>query len=617
MASRLATFSVKPWQKGLNTSLDASLIEPDELQAANNCIFSMSGSRKSRGGLGLWDYIATGVSRISSGTTRTLVVSVNAGFTFSIGDQVSVRHNSSLNSDYDHKKVTLTAVDTVTYSPNVAIEYTVTGSLAEALTADADFRVGRWESESIIAIKDYWYYQSGNKLQKVIAVTSEGNFYSFDEAGSKSIIALDGAISLTTPIESASMAVLADKLVIALSGSANTPLIYTGTGDIEALKNYSFALVDVTATNPPPNLIKLRNHQSRIYGLDKENPDRIHYCDVQEPERWNGEGDSGALEVASGDGDKSGFSAIFPSFKGRLGVAKGDQLYQIVGEAPLQAIEKISDGIGCEAHDSCVAVDQDDVLFVSKRGVHSFSATDQYGDFAGTFLSANIQPDFNALSLDQYKLFEGAYVPSVNSVAFSVTSSGSSAHDQIFLYNVIGKQWYKWNSLESEFLITSTATYSMNNVNTLLLGLSGGRVLAYDQDNQYDFVDSPIQFEVKSGIIYVDNDPTKIKAYKRLGVLFKVTESMTTFDVCVKIDNYEQQCTRISRQSEADLLGVNFILGSSALGFGDVLLPESMNLDGYGFGAVITISSETPVEIYGFMLDFEGAGDQQETIRDP
>lgn len=348
MPSRVLTFNQRPWQGGLNTAVDPALLSPDELTRAENIVFSTSGARKRRDGFGLWDHIATGVSRASSGTTRTIVLNINSGFSLNVDDVISVRHSSALDTEYDVKKASIASVDTVTYSPNVAITYEMSESLTEAATADSDIRIGRWESERVIGIYDYWYYSSGSKIQKIVGVTSDGNFYQYTTAGSKTAISTSG-LTLSSPLSNCSFVTLGNKLIVAFDGEANKPVIWDGTSAITHISNTDWEGNDIQATNPTPSLEKLRVHQSRIFATVSGDPDRIHYCDVNNPQRWNGEGDSGALEVATGDGDSTGFSAIFPSFKGRLGVAKGNKLYQLIGEAPLQAVELISDGIGSQA----------------------------------------------------------------------------------------------------------------------------------------------------------------------------------------------------------------------------------------------------------------------------
>lgn len=615
MPSRISTFSMRPWPGGLNTSLDAALIPPDELTRAENIVFDTSGSRKSRDGLSLWDYIATGVQAGSSGTTRTLVLSVNSGFTLAVNDQISVKSASGIDTDYDIKLASIVSVDSITYSPNIAITYEMTASLTESLAANTDIRVGRWEiGDRIIGVYDYWRYSSGSKLQKIVAVSSAGNFYEYDINGSKSLIGTSG-LSLTTPLSKCSFATLAEKLVIAFDGNNNSPVIWSGTGNIEHITNTDWEGNDIQSTNPTPSLENLRIHNQRIYATVSDQPDRIYYSDINNPERWNGEGDSGAIEVATGDGDSSGFSAIFPSFKGQLGAAKGNRLYKIAGYAPLQSAQLISEGIGSESHDACVAIDQDDVLFISRRGVHSFSATDAYGDFQGAFLSSKIQKEFNELNRSKVASFKGVYMPNINSVAFIMEEQGQTSNNVVYLLNIEGKQWYKWTQSDGKFQVDSIATYENSKNKQMLMGLVDGRILRYDSTFDTDFVNEDVRYRIDTGIIYPDNDPSKLKGFKEVGVLYKTERDSVDFNLTVKIDDYSPQEINITQTPEGDALGTQFYLGTSSLGFTQILLPYNQSIDGYGFGIVISLTSTEPLEIYGYTLDFEPAGDQRDVDR--
>ena len=296
-------------------------------------------------------------------------------------------------------------------------------------------------------------------------------------------------------------------------------------------------------------------------------------------------------------------------------MAKGNKLYRINGFAPLQTVELISEGIGSAAPSGAVAVDQDDVVFISRRGFHSFAATDQYGDFAGAYLSAAIQDQFNDLDLGSLSTYKGEYLPNLNSILFAVKQSGQTTNNVCYLYNIQGKQWYKWTQNDAEFQVDSVSFFELNNKRQIVMGLLNGRILISDPDFDKDFVNENIQYRVDTGIIYPDNDPTKIKGFKEVGVLYKTFRDSVDFDVEVIVDDYTPQRVDITQSPEGDLLGSTFFLGSSELGFQEILLPFNQSIDGYGFGIRISITSQNPLEIYGYSINFEPAGDQRQVDR--
>jgi hypothetical protein len=617
MASRVQTFIQRPWAGGLNTASDASLISPDELQVATNTLFTTDGARRARGAFKLFDYIATGVSRYASATTRTIIVSVNSGFSFSVSDQISVE--SGVETEYQVKEATLTAVDTVTYSPNVALTYEVATSLTEGSAgspiADTSIRVGKFEDEKIIGIQDYWYFASNQKNQKIVAVTEEGNFFEISTSGSKTPITTSG-LSLTTPIAECSFAVLGEKLLIAFSGVGNKPVIYDGTSAITHVLNQDFDGNNIDATNPTPDIHKVRVSQRRVYGIDKTDPDRIVYSEIDEPRSWNGEGTSGAILFPGGDGDSEGLSAILPEFKSVTLAGKGNQMHRLNGVAPSQSRETISEGIGAIAHNACVAVDQDDVLFISRRGIHSAAATDSFGDFQASFISNKIQPDFNAFNRVEINRIYGAYFSRLNSVVFAAPESGQTVNNVMYLYNLINQGWYVWKPSDATiFTPVCLEMIQLNNEQQMLSGTARNRILFYDEEETKDFFTDDIVLTITTGIIYPDQNPTKIKGIKEVGVLYKSGRSDISFDLSVKVDNFSTQTRTATDAAVTALLGVDFILGSSILGTSDILLPFNADFSGYGYGVELTIETSSDITFYGYTIDFEGAGDQQDVDR--
>lgn len=615
MASKLQTFHVKDWTEGLNTSSDETLLNPKELSIAENVIFNTSGSRKTRGGFKLWNYVATGVSRASSNKTRTIIVTLNSGITINALDYIGVWTDGSYNSDYDIKKI---QVDSITPAggSNYTIVYTMDSNLTETTTADTNLRVCLFLNEKVIGLKDFWYFSAGSKIQKRVIVTSDGNFYQVSSAGSMTPISLAGGVSFNTPLAHADFAVLGNKLIISFDQIGNTPVVWTGTGTIRDMINYNYDGSDVSATNPVPDFEYMQVWSGRLWTNDKVDPDKLHYSDIQEPERMNGEGDSGAFLVDPGDDDVSGISAILPPMKGRLPFAKRNKLFQVVGEPPLAAVVKISDGIGSASHFGSSAIDQDDIFFVSRKGFHSFSATGNFGDFGGTFISNKIQKEFNELVLGNMAEIRSVYIPSINSVVWAVNGSGSSDNDRLYMYNIIPEQpaaWYVWRSDEEELSFTALELFDETNVKALYVGTADGLVLKYDDDADYDLVRSDLNMRIKTGIIYPDENIATIKGFKRISLLYKVEREDIAFSIKFKIDNYDTQVLNITRDVESDLLGSTFVLGSSTLGVVKILVPDPVDVDGYGHGCSIEINAASqPLELYGYAIDYEPAGESPE-----
>lgn len=625
MPSRLQTFNQRVWQGGLNTSLDATLLSPDELSIAQNVIFTTSGSRKSRGGIKFHSYTGVGVQRSSVGTTRTIRITFNdSSYAPSNGDYIAIWTNNSSNSNYDIKRVQITSI-TNTSGTTYDITYTMSAGLTEIVTADTTLRVITYIDDTVIGMKDFWFLSSGTKTQKRVVVLSDGTFHLLASTGSLSPISTSG-LSITAPLTGCSFAVLGNKLLIALEGgttSQNKPVIWSGSGNITHPNNLDYAGTNVNATNAFPNLKYLQVHQSRVWGIVKSTPDQLVYSDINNLESWQGEADSGAILPESGDDDYSGITAIFPPFKGTLLFAKGNKLYRVDGELPFSTVNKISDGVGCVSHNSAVAIDQDDVVFISRKGIHSLSATGDYGDFAGAYLSSNIQSSFNSLELSIISKSTAQYIPSLNSILFCVPEDGESNNNVIYLLNLTNingqpsRRWYKWSVNDDDYLrFVSIEAFKEDNSDIICFGNATGIIYKYNENSNTDLVNDDIVFIVKTGIIYPDNDPTKIKGFKQAGIIYKTERENVDFYLIFKVDNYQSQSINITQDASSDLLNTTFILGQSTLGSQQILLPEYVSVDGYGYGCILEIQSTNPLELYGYLVNYEMAGDSQEVIRE-
>lgn len=526
MASKNKYFQMFPWVGGVNSSLDPSVIPPNQLTEAKNALFGVRGSRKKRPG---------------------------------------ITHN------WDNG---------------------ITGS------------------QFVIGLVDFWY-GSGTKTKRLFSVFKDKTFHSYTTSGTKTTIPLDGsATAWPGTITNAAFEIMNNKLIIAVDGTSNIPKKWEGVG------NNVFDL-----GGSPPFFSICRQHLGRLWANDLTNPDRIHYTTTGNPEEWQGNGDSGALDIGIGDGDPSGITAIFPTFKGDLFVAKKTKLYRITGNTPESfEVRLVSSGIGCISHNSITPVDQDDIVFCSERGFHSLIATANFGDFEGAFLSKDIQQTFNDNFVkSRLPNVWGVYLSSINSVAFAVTDSviSSNYNNTIWLYNFEQKAWYNWPNIPCSSMCIS----SDDDQKRFYLGGITSRVSKTFNDLNYDIstsgVNTAIAFKIKTGIIYVDEQPYLIKGFKKLALIFNPV-GIFTLTVTVKIDNYSTQSLAFtSDTSFLELLGINFILGTSVLGSNLAMAPYTIGIDGYGRGIQITIEQndiDQEAEVQGIGIEYRPAGMQQETI---
>ncbi|MCK5016135.1 MAG: hypothetical protein KAS32_03605 [Candidatus Peribacteraceae bacterium] len=531
MPLRTKFFKMLPWVGGVNTSVDPSVIDPNELIQADNVTFDTRGSRRVREGI-----------------------------------------------DFDW--------DSATESVGV----------------------------SIVGMHQFFRDVGGtSKVDSLVAVSTkdvagiDGVIYNYTSGGTRS------ALTLTVPfvddVSKAAFTVMGNKLIICTDGSNNPVKVWTGTGNVTDLGG------------GPPNSSICQQHLGRLWLIDPTNIDRLHYSTTGNITEWQGVGDSGALDIGIGDGDPEGITAIFPSFKGDLFIAKKTKLYRISGYTPETCqISLVSSGIGCVSHNSVTPIDQDDVYFVSERGIHSLVTTANFGDFQSSFLSQKIHKtfieNFSKVRLDHVW---STYVPELQSVMFAFQDSDftGSYNNSIWLYNIVLKSWYRWPNFACE------SVYAVQDDDSRVRPFFGGanerigRGLTDDKnDIDNDGNDAAIPMTVKTGIIYID-EAYNIKGFKKFALYFRPTDSHS-INVRFEIDNYAAQNILYSEIISSDLLGVDLILGQSDLGFDIVLAPWTVPVDGYGRGVQITISHDAIdqfVEIQGFGIEYELGSTGQEVVQ--
>jgi hypothetical protein len=471
---------------------------------------------------------------------------------------------------------------------------------------DHDWDDASNSSASIIGLHDFWFGLS-SKTQRVIGVTSSGKVYSYN-GGTRT------ELTVTTPfsgtLTTCSMVTFNNKVIIVASTGAsdttNVVKYWAGTGDVEDLPG------------SPPKASFVFSHLGRLCLNDRANRDRLHYSPPNDHTLWNGAGDSGAFDIGTGDGDPTGLTGG-RSFRGDAILFKRTKAYRLVGSTPedLQIL-KMSDGIGCISHNSITPVENTELLWVSERGVHSMSATDTYGAFDAAFVSADIQRTFNEdFTKSRLPFVWGAYLDTINSVAFGFTMEGDSTNNDVYLYNIPLKSWYRWPNISCQSLIVANDADKKR----FYFGTSTQRISQSFNGTNYDLNSSgthtAVSFQVTTGLIFVDENPYTLKAFKRF-VLYYRPRGSHTITAEVKIDNIQlnsENQLSFSSSGSGALLGSTFTLGVSQLGTDSILGPYTRHIDGYGRAVKVSFTqtgTDEEVEIQGFGIEWEPAGTTSE-----
>lgn len=679
MPKRTKEYMLMPWLGGVVTSIDEALLSQGQLTRGDNLIFDVRGSKKKREGINhdydTYEFVSA--TRASSGTTRTItgrstalalaaadLINVTSGSvstyngTSLVTSSVSIitktessaagliteasnKVNISSHGFIDDRAVyyttTGTAIGGLTSGTfyfvraagandfelsltaggaaidltddgtgthtfhSTRIAYTAAGSLAESQTAETAAVINA--AHSVVGGHDYWFGET-SRTQWLTTVLSNRQMIA-TIGGTRTILTVGGT-AWSGVLTQAVFTTYNDKLIVAVSGTGNIPHQWDGVT--------ATPLSDVS--NMPDASI-VQTHIGRLWCNDKTNRDRLHFCETGDQTIWSGNGDSGALDIGVGDGDPDGIIAIFPSFKGNLFVAKRTKLYRISGYTPEDfTIELVSNGIGCVGQLAVSSVDQDDIYFMSDKGIHSLAATDSYGDFSSAYVSVDIQKTINNdWSRARFNYIRACYVPEINSVAFAVTDEQDTTNQEIWFFNIPLKSWYRWPELSCETMFSALDSDKRR----LYLGTTEGRLTKTFNGTVYD-VDSTgsnmaINLTIATGLIFVDEAPTTVKGFKKVGLIYRPV-GPHTITTTAKIDNFSTQSVAFTETNAGALLGVDFTLGVSSLGYEVVLSPYTLPIDGYGRGIKLTITQSginEEVEIQGLVIEYEGGADQQET----
>lgn len=618
-------FQQLPWVGGLNTSQDESMISSSQLTKADNVIFDTRGSRKKRDGIAQgWD----------SGTNAARSVVGEHDFWFGTSSKsqrmVSVMSDATVWSYNAGVRTQLTVGGSSWSGTLTGASMATFGNKCYIAVSGASNGIKYWDGSSS-SIQDLCAQYGNSTLSRASSGTTRTLVFA-QAFGLGDPAAIVGSVLVIQGCSNTSYNGTFTVASISTTTITGDTITYTGVGSLSE----STAADTVTIVGKPgPMGAFLRQHLGRLWTNDKSNADRVHYCQTANPTVWLGVGDSGALDFGVGDGDPVGVTGMLPSFKQNFFVGKKTKMYRMVGVNPEDfSITLVSDGVGLASHNSCAAIDQEDVYWVSDRGVHSLSATNNYGDFDASYISVDIQKTFNeGFNRSRLSNVWGAYLGNINSVGFAFSTIGNSYNNILYFYNIPLKAWFTWSGITCESMIVANDTDKRR----FYFGSNNGRICKSFTGNNYDLDTSgakiAIQFQVTTGQIFVNSNPNQVKdavnwtvtnpyasnALKRF-ILYYKPSGNHQITVNITVDNFRlnpENSLSFSQSTSTDLLGSTFILGTSVLGYTVVLGPYIRQIDGIGRGCKIDIVQngiDEPLEIQGFAIEYESAGTGYETF---
>lgn len=459
-----------------------------------------------------------------------------------------------------------------------------------------------------MGIYDYFRTVAGSPQHRLVTFI-DGRVYAGDGNGIFTDITGAATLSATDTIV---YDVFIGLLIMAFKN--NYPHYWTQSGNIVNMDPAAGFSVDT----PKASLYRTHLNHGWMAGVHNY-PHRIYKSDTGNPLIWTPGGPGGAeyFDVNAGDGDPVGITALFPSFHNDLIVAKRKSLYRIYWNGTAFGVAELVKGIGCIAPNTVVPI-HNDIIFCSERGVHSLSTTDSYGDYQTSFLSSNIHKTYiEELDFTRADEMSAVYSSELNSYLLVFPRVGFGLSTDILGYNIINKEWYRWENVNAAFIANYIDTRNRDREIVLSkngnIGLLNSEVLT-DYDEPYTVL-------CKTGIIYPYNIPKQQVNFKSITIYY-VPKGNYTFNLTYKIDNLEIETLIFDQSGLGGTPLGEFTLGIDQLGFSGKIKTVTKPLQGTGSGIELTFyhipetleSYDEDVEILGYSIEFIDAGDTSETI---
>ena len=151
---------------------------------------------------------------------------------------------------------------------------------------------------------------------------------------------------------------------------------------------------------PPANI--LTSHANRLWVVSQDEPSKICYSAPYEPTLWDAGQGAGYIFVAPGDGNE--ISAIVPGFAGEMIIFKdgpsGGATYRLQGSSESDfVLTPLSSTLGAVNHRCATLVGDKDIMFCSRRGIHSLRRVFEHGDLESAFIDAEVSNKWRDLPL--------------------------------------------------------------------------------------------------------------------------------------------------------------------------------------------------------------------------
>ncbi len=394
--------------------------------------------------------------------------------------------------------------------------------------------------------------------------------------------------------------------------SMNDLVVWASDSNTDVPQSWDFAAGSTSnLAGSPPNFAFCVPHRGRMWAAGvASTPSRLYYTVLDSVEDWTGSG-SGSIDIDINDGDNI---LGLASHKQRLWVFKGPNLgsiHYITGSAPTgtDAFARVPfvRAVPISCQQSLVAY-LNDLAWISQRGIHSLTATEQFGDMREGFLSFPIQHLWQMegdiqLDLSTLDFSQGVNHTRRGVLLWTVRQSGQAENNLVLAYD------YRFQpgqfSLINAYDAASLAIMVHQSESRLFSGGYDGYTLRHDEADR-SIVSTGYTARVTTPFIH-HGVPELMKqtAWLRLGIVPKGDSNIT---VSWQNDDNAQESTTVSQSSGAAL--DSFVLDTDTLG-GSAFVQRFVDIPGSYRVQQLEFSQggiNEDVEVHELAVQLEGSG---------
>lgn len=325
-----------------------------------------------------------------------------------------------------------------------------------------------------------------------------------------------------------------------------------------------------------------------------------------------------SISVRDGDGDPKGINGISPTFRGELYVFKYSSIYKIYGSPYGYGVADFCDDIGTVAHDTICSINND-VYWVSNRGIHSLQSTDKFGSVEEATLTFPIYNYFqDNVNWELAGRMKASYDQQSNCYLLNYASKFSPYNDSLIGINTLTKQIFEVKNGDFTNLC-QVIDYENKKRKTIYLSNLNGDIGVLRR-GYLKWFDDGIPLKIWTGIIFPTQNPSHVVTFTKMKLIVKPTLIDSEIVISYEIDNYQQgteQLNLIAGGYGAVIGDINSIIGgneeeSRILGPNKDVLIKTININGVGSCISVKIDHdpseenlEQDIEIYGLIIEYE------------